>query len=147
MLTLSSVLRGGEVNFRNIRKNQVRGRKWLNTCRGKHKGIPLDEIPHDYMRWCLANADAMSDELRIGMEEILNLAPGSTGQSRLKDLERENDRLKRRCAFMEDRIQKILKFSYGEMSRKFHPDAGGDDKSQIVVNLIFEHLKTRFRED
>jgi len=114
---------------------------------GKWKGYPIEEVPHDYMRWAVRNADAMSDELRAAMEKILELAPGSTGKSRLMALERENESLKKRLEFSRGETERILKQSYGEMSRRFHPDAGGSNESQIVVNLIFEDIRQKFRKN
>lgn len=29
---------------------------------GKHKGLPIDTIPVDYLRWCLANTDACNPD-------------------------------------------------------------------------------------
>ena len=45
---------------------------------GKHKGKPLKEVPRDYLKWALNNADAMSAELRAAIEAELGLIPGVT---------------------------------------------------------------------
>jgi hypothetical protein len=40
--------------------------------------------------------------------------------------------------------RRLVKQSFGAMSRKYHPDMGGDVKSQTVVNACFEDLQKRF---
>lgn len=45
---------------------------------GKHKGKPLKEVPRDYLKWAVNNADAMSPELRAAIEAELGMLPGVT---------------------------------------------------------------------
>ena len=45
---------------------------------GKHKGVPLDKVPRDYLEWAVRNADKMRPALRADIERILGLPPSST---------------------------------------------------------------------
>lgn len=38
---------------------------------GKHKGLPLKEMPRSYMEWALGNMDALDNDLRWSMEKAL----------------------------------------------------------------------------
>lgn len=65
---------------------------------GKHKGAPLHLVPADYLKWLLANASNLSDELRAEIESQLGLAPGSTRASpeeEQRKLRAEIEQLKR----------------------------------------------------
>lgn len=45
---------------------------------GKHRGIPVKDVPKDYLDWAIHNADKMSPELRAECERVLGLPAGST---------------------------------------------------------------------
>jgi len=36
---------------------------------GKHKGTALDQVPHDYIRWALANMPALDADLRWSLSQ------------------------------------------------------------------------------
>ena len=90
----------------------------FNGCMpwGKYKGHLISEIPQDYLRWAIKNADSMSISLRERIEGVLGLAPGSTGPSRIRELEEENEILHSAISANKDQLRRILRYCYGEMS-------------------------------
>ena len=38
---------------------------------GKHKGVPMRDVPRSYMEWALGNMDALDNDLRWSMEKVL----------------------------------------------------------------------------
>ena len=43
---------------------------------GKHKGTLLDDLPIDYIKWCLENIDNLRDNLREEMQNQVTLKSG-----------------------------------------------------------------------
>jgi exodeoxyribonuclease X len=38
---------------------------------GKHKGVPIDQVPRDYIKWCLLNMADLDRDLRFQLEEMV----------------------------------------------------------------------------
>jgi len=51
-------------------------REGLRMPFGKHKGILLDDLPIDYIKWCLENIDNLRDNLREEMQNQVILKSG-----------------------------------------------------------------------
>jgi hypothetical protein len=71
-------------------------------------------------------------------------------QARLKELEKENRELraeleavKKNTPTDSDVFRRIVKQAFAAMSRRFHPDMGGSQEKQTVVNLCFRDLLSR----
>ncbi|EJY56249.1 DNA polymerase III, epsilon subunit [Alicyclobacillus hesperidum URH17-3-68] len=46
---------------------------------GKHRGVPLRDVPLDYLDWALRNMQDLSPDLRWSIERVLERAWGRTG--------------------------------------------------------------------
>lgn len=100
---------------------------------GKHKDLPLNEVPEDYLRWVLGNCDRINPTLKEAIRKQLGLD--------------ENDKPKPAPA-MEDAPEDLkprLKSWYRKLAKEFHPDRrGGSDEAMIAINrakqLLFESL-------
>lgn len=114
---------------------------------GKHRGEPVDQVPVDYLQWCLENMDIRSDRLR---EAIRQQVEGGEGQSwqqedpgelealraQVRILERENADLRagRGPAAPAGRLDDALRAWRRQMSQRWHPDHGGTHEAQQAVN-------------
>lgn len=38
---------------------------------GKHKGVPIDQVPRDYIKWCLLNMADLDRDLRFQLKEMV----------------------------------------------------------------------------
>jgi hypothetical protein len=93
---------------------------------GKYSGHPIEDLPSDYLHWCLINLSKMGPELRGEMKRVL--AAGNLTMS---------------TADVDPVIRKFderLKTWYRHASLKHHPDLGGSNEAQIIVNECFEFL-------
>ncbi len=88
---------------------------------GKHKGKRLDEVPPNYLLWALDNMDRLSPTLRSAMEDVLEVRAHPPV-----------DTVSAVCG--------AIKTWYRHASRKYHPDHGGSNEKQIVVNDCYESL-------
>jgi Putative quorum-sensing-regulated virulence factor len=92
---------------------------------GKHRGKRLEDIPGDYLLWCLDNMGNLSPTLRRGIEDVL----GVNQALPLKIPET-----------VRNKVRETIKTWYRHASRKYHPDHGGNNDKQIVVNDCYETL-------
>jgi hypothetical protein len=82
---------------------------------GKHRGREVETLPENYLRWLMSNID-LRDPLLTKVRTIL----------------REGTAL----APTEDRVKAV----YRELSRKYHPDCGGNHFAQCAINEFYERL-------
>jgi putative quorum-sensing-regulated virulence factor len=100
---------------------------------GKYKGKRVEEIPHSYLRWCIGNLADIDAPLRQAIYRALGQPEprASTGGDILPVVAR---------------VEEGLKGWYRRMSLKHHPDRGGTNEAQIVVNDCYESLIGMIRE-
>jgi hypothetical protein len=92
---------------------------------GKFKGESIEDIPHDYLAWCLEHIRDLNPYLRRAMLEELGLSePASAGDIRP----------------VVAKLEGGLKSWYRRMSLKHHPDHGGSNQAQIIINDCYESL-------
>jgi uncharacterized protein (DUF3820 family) len=92
---------------------------------GKHAGERVEDLPTDYLHWCLKNVAKLDPRLRKAMETTLGM-PASQPAADIKPV----------VAKVEDR----LKMWYRRATMKYHPDRGGSNEIQRVVNECYESL-------
>lgn len=140
---------------------------------GKHKGKLLSEVPPDYLRWALKNADSMSSVLRGEIERVLGILSQTNGSAttrprhetevdrhRVLALEQDVINLRKQIDHLQAELKDAQKFKmsdsvlfrriikqwFGAMSRKFHPDLGGDVTKQTVLNQCHSDIIRRLEE-
>jgi hypothetical protein len=77
---------------------------------GKHAGEPVETIPPDYLRWCLANVKDLSPSLRQAICKAIGRPVPTTSQD---------------LRSIDAKAEERLKDWYRRASRKCHPDHGG----------------------
>jgi hypothetical protein len=97
----------------------------MNMPFGKYKGEDLEDIPRHYLEWCLKNIQDLRQPLRGAIEDVLEYS----------ERPRANKTEIVRC-----QVQETLAAWYRRASRKYHPDHGGSNEKQIVVNDCYESL-------
>jgi uncharacterized protein (DUF3820 family) len=92
---------------------------------GKYKGRRLDEIPIDYLIWCVNNIDSLDSALFMEMKNLIHartakqLPIAESVRSQMRD---------------------AVKQWYRRASLKHHPDHGGSNERQLVVNECYRDL-------
>jgi hypothetical protein len=85
---------------------------------GKYKGKPVETLPENYLKWLMSNIDLrepLLSEIRGILHEGINMAPTA------------------------NRVKTV----YRELSRKYHPDCGGNHYAQCAINEFYERLQTK----
>jgi Putative quorum-sensing-regulated virulence factor len=93
---------------------------------GIYTGEPVEDLPPDYLRWCLANLASMKPDLRREMKRVLASDPAATTTIHVLPAASE--------------IQDWLKIQYRQASQRHHPDHGGSNERQLAVNEVFATL-------
>ena len=126
---------------------------------GKHKGVPLDKVPRDYLEWAVRNADKMRPGLRADIERILGLPPSSTVPTPERDGKPfpsagGNGTAVPQGSSSQDRaviqeLQSRIRNLEGELrSLKADRDRPGDiDKFRRIVKVWFSSLSRVFHPD
>jgi hypothetical protein len=85
---------------------------------GRHKDVPLSEVPMDYLEWYLRTTKAQIAEIEAELErrELAELATGTWKE-------------------------KLIKAGYRTLMKQYHPDSGGSTSDAQQVNAAFEWLK------
>jgi hypothetical protein len=107
---------------------------------GEHKGNPIDTVDTGYLRWWLKkmDSDGLRAEYRESVRAVLEARGDRLPEPRAPD-KSTNGIGSARLLFAAETRQ-MLKAWYGRMTMKFHPDKGGTDESQRVVNECYQAL-------
>jgi hypothetical protein len=92
---------------------------------GKHKGQELRDVPQDYLCWILANIQDLNSVLRDEITRVLDLTPARPDPAPAPPVSRFRD---------------VVKCWYRHASLRHHPDHGGSNERQRVVNEAYEDL-------
>lgn len=108
---------------------------------GKHRGLPLEDIPGDYLSWVLRCAEAADDWLKARIREELDRR---SGRSHAQDgSESTNGHAEARgppCD-LKAVLSGLAKRWFAQLARQYHPDRALDDgKAMSVVNNAREVL-------
>ena len=91
---------------------------------GKYKHVDLERVPHDYLLWVLDNIEDISPTLRRAIETSLGIGSQKPTGRQLTTVDARG----------------LVKSWYRHASTKYHPDHGGSNAAQIVVNDCYESL-------
>jgi hypothetical protein len=94
---------------------------------GKYKNRLLTDIPPSYLEWCLNNIADLSPYLRREMEQLVGVQPQRPATSVDVDSIRAG-------------LREVIKRWYRHASMRHHPDHGGSNERQRVVNECYQEL-------
>jgi hypothetical protein len=101
---------------------------------GKHKGRPLAELPDGYLRW-LAGLATLREPLRTAVyreSERRRYTGPSHAQTGLP------------IAALPI-AEELITLGYRALTRRYHPDVGGDHQSMVLVNTAATWLRDAVR--
>ncbi len=85
---------------------------------GKYRGMPIEEVPTEYLEWML-----------------------DTNQRMIATIEQELDRRKLSEEAELSWIEKVIRSGYRELAKKYHPDVGGSEDEMRQVVAAVEYLR------
>lgn len=120
---------------------------------GKHKGKPLNEVPRDYLKWAVNNADAMSAELRAAIETELGLIPGVTNPGEktpmddLRDLLAETRRKLKEAEKHAQNLEMQLRSQEAQIKAASRDVVTDADAFRRIVKQWFGAMSRKFHPD
>ncbi len=105
---------------------------------GKHKGTPLENIPVDYLEWCVDGSGKgftkvkfpkLYADLEAELERRELGLPPAVANGKLSEEAR---------AFIPD----LVKAGFREMSKKLHPDKGGKPEDFVALRELRDYLES-----
>jgi hypothetical protein len=97
---------------------------------GKHRGTPIDRLPLEYIDW-LIDQDFLREPLRSTLEAEFERRAYSQEQS-----EPDVD---------VSLIDELVSAGLRTLSKKYHPDLGGDHDLMVALNNCAEWLRQQAR--
>ena len=102
---------------------------------GKFKGSRLTEIESSYLVWCLEKADSMTPSLRQAIRDELGNRYGRPASSA------PPSSLSRKACPNSALAVDIISHGLRALSKKHHPDVGGDTAVMQTLNAVSDWLK------
>lgn len=99
---------------------------------GKFRGRPLAELPDDYVRW-LAGLANLREPLRGAVHREAE---------RRRHADPSRTRLPIEVAPI---ANELITLGYRALTRRYHPDTGGDHQSMVLVNTAATWLRDAVR--
>lgn len=85
---------------------------------GKYRGCDIRDVPLEYLEW-------LSESNKETQKSL-------AAELRRRELDEEQD---------SSMAERIIKTGYRELSKKYHPDAGGNHTDMVDLNAAMEQLK------
>jgi hypothetical protein len=101
---------------------------------GKYRGLPLRDLPDDYIDW-LHSLDDLHGRLRREVDAEWQYRQ-LQGESRrpvehAPDLDAEDRAL----------LAELIRAGYRSVAKKYHPDLGGNPETMVRLNALMERLR------
>jgi len=100
---------------------------------GKHAGEDLEDIPSSYLGWVLKNVTDLNPWLRRGIEAELNRRVGEHAGPSTRQASGNV------IALVD--LRGIIGRWFSDLSRRHHPDRGGNHERMLALNDAHEELK------
>jgi Putative quorum-sensing-regulated virulence factor len=91
---------------------------------GKHKGLPLTEVPDQYLEWALRECGSLGQRMRRAIETELDRRFAESDAQVTIDIPAA--------------AQGLVTTWYRRMALKYHPDRGGSQEAMKVINAGVE---------
>jgi hypothetical protein len=101
---------------------------------GRHNGQPVEDVPTDYLLWCLRECKRLDQLLADAIREELYRRRHGGRRTRGGG---ENKAQAGPLAI----LAAVLATWYREMSLKHHPDRGGSNEVMQIINDLYDRLK------
>ena len=114
----------------------------MNMPFGKHKGMPLEELPDDYLVW-LSDRDNLYPPLRAAVDRECDMRWGGTWQQQ-QQAPPPPIEPKMSAAFTGQEgvlFAELLRAGFRALALKYHPDQGGDTEAMRQLNALQEKVK------
>lgn len=99
---------------------------------GKYKGVPLAQVPQQYLDWALREVELLPYLRHAIEQELANRATGHHGSQA-------------RQAHQRIDLGPLIKQWFSTLANRFHPDRGGHPERMLALNVAAEEL-TRLLE-
>src|SRR5262245_39856204 len=106
---------------------------------GKFKGRRPDEIPTDYLVWCVNELDGRKPYLRHAIEEELDRRDYEAQRRRYEQQEYRPPDPPPGTPLVD--VGRAVGEWYRGLTLKYHPDRGGTHEQMLVVNEAHERLR------
>lgn len=112
---------------------------------GKYRGIPLSQVPGDYLKWCLEALPGMHPDTRSMMEaELSRRGSGQSEPERPSTCQDEEEEATQQNAsqskLTDSQLLLILRVWKVKSLKDHHPDRGATDEAFVAVNRVVESL-------
>jgi uncharacterized protein (DUF3820 family) len=104
---------------------------------GKHRGRLVEDVPTQYLRWCLRECECLDDWLRDVIAEELGrrqCRPGGPARGR-----EAPGRSQPGKALVD--LPSLIRTWHREMALKYHPDRGGSHEAMTAIAFAYDRLK------
>lgn len=101
---------------------------------GRYRGVPIADLPHDYLLWL--TTISLRPPLRAAVERELRAR---------EQRARHHHHDARRCP-SPDLVEELIGVGFRALARRYHPDAGGTHEQMISLTAAVDWLRARTRE-
>jgi hypothetical protein len=98
----------------------------MNMPFGKFKGVPVDELPQDYLNWLWTGID-LREPLRSAVARVLFPECGPVDEPAIPDKD-------------------IVRHVYRRLAYRWHPDHGGSTEAMQAINQFYTELIAGIRQ-
>ena len=112
---------------------------------GKHVGVEIADLPDGYLAWLYETAD-LHGALEVCVEREYfdrfgDPDPGPSRGSRPELPSTDTGVLSKLTPAQHSVAIKIIEAGYRDLAKKNHPDAGGDHRAMVAINITIEVLR------
>lgn len=97
---------------------------------GKYKGVELEEIPTEYLEWVVGNVERINPYVLAAIKDELDIRRPSLFKKSTKQA---------------PELLTKTSLVYKTLSKKYHPDVGGNTQAMQALNEFYENLKEILR--
>lgn len=108
---------------------------------GKHKGQDIEDVPDSYLTWVLDNCPKLGETTTTAIKKKLGIINDEYQAQMRSQLAQAVIRAKIDArGEARDEAISALKTVYRTLSRKYHPDMGGDTAKMAAINEYHEQV-------